>query len=363
MPWLPQELIETIIDQADDQTTLKSFSITAHRFISPSQRSIFRSLELGQQPGSYEALQARLVASPHLASYIYDLSIDGPNTDAEKSAAAFILRSLPELRSLVFFCSHLGWHDTTNEMVDALEALISQPYLRSFTISNAWDITTSFISRAVASVTFFSISGFNVVVDEASLVPVPEYPSDFHASLKHLVARDEYLGGPRLADVLLSAPASLAHLERLHVNIREPQRLLLAVATTLQHLRIEDADVPEDSPKILPPPSPHLRRLEFSVVILDGSAMPAHLPSVFAKIAEDLPSVEVIVLNCWTSSFPQNPLLPLPTPLPPSAWHFRRLREVQCVVRDPLVGQRLCAALEETIPALQGLTNWHRRTE
>jgi hypothetical protein len=45
------------------------------------------------------------------------------------------------------------------------------------------------------------------------------------------------------------------------------------------------------------------------------------------------------------------------------AWHFPRLREVQCVVRDPLVGQRLCAALEETVPALQGLTNWHRRTE
>ncbi|KAJ7245254.1 hypothetical protein C8J57DRAFT_1362599, partial [Mycena rebaudengoi] len=128
-------------------------------------------------------------------------------------------------------------------MVDALEALIAQPSLRSFTISNAWDITTSFILRAVASVTFFSINGFNVVVDEASLVPVPEFPGDFHASLKHLVVRYEtrFPGGPRLADVLLSAPASLVHLERLHVNIQEPQRLLLAVATTLQHLRIDDA--------------------------------------------------------------------------------------------------------------------------
>ncbi|KAJ7272198.1 hypothetical protein C8J57DRAFT_1599239, partial [Mycena rebaudengoi] len=322
MPWLPQELIEAIIGHADDQTTLKSFSITAHRFIGPSQRSIFRSLELGQQPGSYEALQARLVASPHLSSYIHDLSIDGPKADEEKSAAAFILRSLPDLRSLDFFCSHLGWHDTTKEMVHALQALMVQPSLRSFTISSAWDITTSFISRAVASVTFFPITNFNVVIDEASAVPVPEFPGDFHASLKDLVVRYEtrFPGGPGLADVLLSAPASLAHLERLHVNIREPQRLLLAVATTLQHLRIEDADVLEDSPKILPPPSPHLHTLEFAIVILDGSTMPAHLPSVFAKIVEDLPSVEVIVLDCWTSSVTQNPLPPLPTPLPPSAW-------------------------------------------
>jgi hypothetical protein len=119
-------------------------------------------------------------------------------------------------------------------VIEALETLITQPSLRHLTISGAYDdITPSFILRTVSSLSFFSIDSFDLDVDGASLISVPEFPNEFRASLTHLVVRRELSEGPTLADVLLSAPAFLAHLERLYVEIGEPQRLLLAVAPSL----------------------------------------------------------------------------------------------------------------------------------
>ncbi|KAJ7289560.1 hypothetical protein C8J57DRAFT_433118 [Mycena rebaudengoi] len=347
MSELPQELIDAIIGQVDNETSLKSCSIAARHFVSPSQQAIFRSLAPSRD--QCEALQARLVASPHLAPYIQELAIFFPREDGEKRAVLFILHSLPNLRTLDF-----GSRLWSQQVIEALETLIAQPSLRHLTIYGAYDITPSFILRTVSSVSFFSIALFNLDADEASLISVPEFPVEFRAPLTHLVVRREYSEGPTLADVLLSAPASLVNLERLYVEIGEPQRLLLAVAPTLQYLRIQDVNVSSNSPVILPPPPPHLHTLEITIVISDDGTAPSHLPSVFGILADNLPNLEVIVLHCQISPDPPDP------PSPPLTRQFPRLREVRCMIAGPLYGDRCCAALEETIPALQGLTNWQQ---
>ncbi|KAJ7254718.1 hypothetical protein C8J57DRAFT_610382 [Mycena rebaudengoi] len=364
MPSLAQELIEAIIDQADDETTLKSFSITAHRFVVPSQRLIFRSVIIGPAPGLYGALQTRLIASPHLALYIHELQVN--LVGSHGAAVAYILRSIPNLRRLDFRSSDLSWNATTHDVhgvIDALVTLIAQPSLCYLAIIDAWQIPPSFILYAVSSVSFFLILRFDLGVDKASPIAIPEFPHDFRASLTHLVAEKEYpSGGPRLVDVLLRRPAALASLEFMGLEILKPQPLLLAVSPTLQYLRIADdsgSDLPDDSPQNLPALSPHLRKLELTVVLFDGIAMPAHLASVFAKIAEDLPSMEVIVLHCHIAQHaPPQHTLPPSVPFLPSELHFPRLREVQCVLRDHHKWKRLRTALEETIPALRGLTTW-----
>ncbi|KAJ7239138.1 hypothetical protein C8J57DRAFT_1478503 [Mycena rebaudengoi] len=187
MPSLAQELIEAIIDRADDETTLKSFSITAHRFVVPSQRLIFRSVIIGPAPGLYGALQTRLIASPHLALYIHELQVN--LVGSHGAAVAYILRSIPNLRRLDFRSSDLSWNATTHDVhsvIDALVTLIAQPSLCYLAIIDAWQIPPSFIL-------------FDLGVGKASPIAIPEPPHDFRASLTHLVAEKEYpSGGPRL---------------------------------------------------------------------------------------------------------------------------------------------------------------------
>lgn len=146
MPRLPQELIEIIIGELDDSIALKSFSTTAHRLTTPSQRGIFlassdRCLETNRM---YEALQARLGVSPHLGSYILELVLEAPWSAAAISSADFILRSLPHLRSLRFNgCPyHMGY---ISKVASTLMPLVAQPSLRSLTLIHARDVPPSLI--------------------------------------------------------------------------------------------------------------------------------------------------------------------------------------------------------------------------
>jgi hypothetical protein len=100
------------------------------------------------------------------------------------------------------------------------------------------------------------------------------------------------------------------------------------------------------------PHIPHLYTLEIEVGLPDRGVVPARLHSILAKIAEALPSVEVIVLHCWISSrAPEQAALP-----GPSALHFPQLRAVQCELSRHDFGH-FCTALEEAIPALLGLVS------
>ncbi|KAJ7203979.1 hypothetical protein C8J57DRAFT_1619970 [Mycena rebaudengoi] len=291
-------------------------------------RALFRSVRLlgySSVRSLHEALKTRLVESPHIASYIHELEIYVLPSDASKYAVAVILSSLPNLRSLVIDGSSLIWGDRTHGIVDALEKLISQKSLQCLTISGIRNISASFVLRAASSVSVFSIRRCNTNAGD----PVPELPVYFDASLTYLIVRDELLGGPDIADleapacvadVLLEAPACLARLERLHVQVKSAKRLLLAAPPLLRYLRIEEVLLFTDAPRMLSPFLPMLRTLEVNAVIPNGCyRVPDHFPSVFAKIAENLPSVEVIVLHCWGSPIfssaaplPTHPTFPMP---------------------------------------------------
>ncbi|KAJ7290686.1 hypothetical protein C8J57DRAFT_1705934 [Mycena rebaudengoi] len=354
MPPLPPELLDVIVDQVDDPLALQSCSLAARRLVTPSQRALFRSVRVQVYPqgvrSPHEALQARLVASPHLALFIHELEIYLLPTDAIKYAVAFTLRSLPNLTSLdIAGNNQIIWENRVDGIVDSLENLISQASLQRLAMSNIRNITASFLLRSVTSVSFLSVHMCKLNAADASPSSVLELPVDIDASLTSLAVREEFPGVTNVADVLLRAPACLTRLERLHVQFESPQRFLLAVPPSLQHLRIDDVLISRNSPHILPPSYPMLRTLELSVVLLQGGNVPALLPAVFAKLAEDLPSVEVIVLHCWRSADRQY------RPLAPSTLHFPRLREVRCALGHPSEAQRLCAALQETIPALRGL--------
>jgi hypothetical protein len=76
---LPQELLDTIVQNIDDSPTLKSFSLTGPQLREKSQHILLHSLTLREHWG-HQRKHNFLQNSPHIVAYITDLTlyIPGP---------------------------------------------------------------------------------------------------------------------------------------------------------------------------------------------------------------------------------------------------------------------------------------------
>ncbi|KAJ7808793.1 hypothetical protein B0H14DRAFT_3761011 [Mycena olivaceomarginata] len=74
---LPQELFDTIVQNIDDHPTLKVCALAAPQLRDPSQRILLHSVTLrrGGWVGNYPTERAILQHSPHIATYITDLTV------------------------------------------------------------------------------------------------------------------------------------------------------------------------------------------------------------------------------------------------------------------------------------------------
>ncbi|KAJ7238157.1 hypothetical protein C8J57DRAFT_1528817 [Mycena rebaudengoi] len=131
---------------------------------------------------------------------------------------------------------------------------------------------------------------FSVFSGENSPRVVDELPPDLDAALTSLFVLYELTPKCRLGNLLLSAPACVVRLDRLHIKIQSAERLLLAAAPFLQHLKIDEESI---------------------IVISDSGGMPAFPPPMFPGIAGAHPRVEVISINCslWDTHPPPSTFL------------------------------------------------------
>lgn len=133
MSELPQELIDAIIDQIDEAESLKACSLAATSFVATSQRRIFCSLRLWAAEGdvydnegaNLTAVDALLTASPHLASYILDLTLDISFLRDEQIIIERLLHSLPNVEHLFIQGCLLyeTWVAMYDGLVTALQAI------------------------------------------------------------------------------------------------------------------------------------------------------------------------------------------------------------------------------------------------
>ncbi|KAJ7330984.1 hypothetical protein DFH08DRAFT_1084069 [Mycena albidolilacea] len=75
---LPQELFDAIVQNIDDHPTLKLCALAAPQLRDPSQRILLHSVTLrgGGWVGNYPTERAILQHSPHIATYITDLTVN-----------------------------------------------------------------------------------------------------------------------------------------------------------------------------------------------------------------------------------------------------------------------------------------------
>ncbi|KAJ7150751.1 hypothetical protein C8R46DRAFT_1124049 [Mycena filopes] len=117
MDTLAQELIDCILEEVGPvpSSDLKSCSLVAKRFRSPSQRLLFRTVTIVLGRYRYKKLWCELSKAPRLGSYVRDLYVDiyDGATDAEyiKLAAEFTV--LTNLRRLILLSSVSSWYSSS----------------------------------------------------------------------------------------------------------------------------------------------------------------------------------------------------------------------------------------------------------
>ncbi|KAJ7259246.1 hypothetical protein C8J57DRAFT_1339859 [Mycena rebaudengoi] len=113
MASLPQELVNSIVDQLDDYSSLTSCTLVSTSFVAPAQQAIFKSLcihtELSLRHPTPLAASDSLAAFPHLATYIRLLQFDLSHLESEVQALESIFLAVRNLERLIISGSGMQW--------------------------------------------------------------------------------------------------------------------------------------------------------------------------------------------------------------------------------------------------------------
>ena len=164
MPRLPQELIVVIIDQVDDQKTLKACSLVASSFVYLSQRLLFHTIDLDApiltpRKKAYTRFLRLLTLNPHLGTFVRSLRLGDDSDDFGFSRSWIIhAKNLPQLFqllprletfSLTFNSDEMNWKSIPADIHSAFGRLFCLPTLQA--------VSLEFI-RGFPSQLFFSLT-------------------------------------------------------------------------------------------------------------------------------------------------------------------------------------------------------------
>ncbi|KAJ6537269.1 hypothetical protein DFH09DRAFT_1091106 [Mycena vulgaris] len=339
MASVPHELIAAIVDELEhDRDSLKACSLAAAAFCSPSQRHLFRSMWLhranwqfytAQQQalhrgtsipsGTIRGMAAILSKSPHLASYVRDLTIDLPDSADEDIPLERVLHAVPNVERFVISGLAVRWSDLSPPLASAILDVLARPALDCLHLLNLRDVPTTAILRVLSTVRVLSIHHTTFREDEEGSRGPPSAArlQDLISAVKvlsihHTAVRGDEGGSPRppsarLQHLILSTslPATFAlifspHAPRL-TNVKklllrvdvsgraQTERLLSSISGTLQDLDLDCGELG------LPLNLPHLPALR-AITLRMFRGLARSLPEGFAHTLAALPRVTALTL-------------------------------------------------------------------
>ncbi|KAJ7740456.1 hypothetical protein DFH07DRAFT_67876 [Mycena maculata] len=250
--FLPQELLETILEQVNDGASLKRCALASKSLLVPSQRSLFRSLYLyttaniSHQPsGTCEHACALFTSSPHLANYVRTLTLCMERVEGH-TAFERVLQMLHLINRLGLHGSSdsFRWDDMSPTLVSSILHAVQRPALQCFHLKRIIGVPTSLMFYAATAFRVFSLERVEILDSDAASFLVPNIPPT--ARLEQLVIPAAFRSDTVCAFLLrLNTEHSLIYLRRLVWRIyRSPSQhweRLLQEATflrTLAHLEL-----------------------------------------------------------------------------------------------------------------------------
>ncbi|KAJ7259383.1 hypothetical protein C8J57DRAFT_1340323 [Mycena rebaudengoi] len=303
---LPQELIDAILAHLrDDYASLSACSLASTSFVAPAQRGIFRSLWLhaagSLQHPKFQAIAAALAQSPHLGSYIRDLTIGLGDSDVEfeHSALQLILCAVQNVERLMISSRRpMNWRRLPKGTRSALRAVVMLPAFRSLYLCCMIQIPSDVIFRAASSVSFLSIHHVSLDKEQEIEFALQDVPNG-NTQLTHLMLQSTGEHMMNVCNLFLEAPAHIFCIERLTMRMDSASRtyasrLLTAVAPSLRDLSIlaDGLNSPIDFPHM-----PLVRTLEIETSVGNRRWLSVQYRRTFVKIATAFPDIEVLTLT------------------------------------------------------------------
>ncbi|KAJ7259269.1 hypothetical protein C8J57DRAFT_1339941 [Mycena rebaudengoi] len=366
MASLPQELVNYIVDQLDDCSSLTSCALASSSFVAPAQQAIFKSLcihtELSSRHPTPLAASDSLAAFPHLAAYIRLLQFDLSHLESEIQALESIFLAVRNLEHLIISGSGMQWNSIPPTLKIAFQNIITLPSLYGLHLVSLHNLPSDFIYHAASSVSV--LSTYRVSLEQNSEQTPYPFPD---LRLTHLILSDSGWQAKNICDLVLpAAPSHTARLERLSIVMNSDRisesDLLSAIAPSLRHLSLRIYSTISRKAIDLPH-LPLVRTLELKFFV--DPQYPGVPPSL-SKIATTFPNIQlltlVFILNRRRPDQPVSQSLFGGTLLSfPARTQFPHLRQVHCQLlpRDrrhdlSVVFTYFCTTMDEQLSSFRG---------
>ncbi|KAJ7264217.1 hypothetical protein C8J57DRAFT_413313 [Mycena rebaudengoi] len=255
---LPQELIETIVDDLHarhGKYSLSACALASRAFLVPSQRCLFRSISLKKMPRARTQRVGRsdsvlvgavniFTASPRLAPYVRNLSINITNLVAIHASLTSLLPLLPNVDEFQLDAARIAWTSLPPTLTSSLSDFFRQPSLRCLALVSLRDLSSSLVLRWISSFRMLSLTNVTILRDTgAPSITYDDKPAAT-AHLDHLILG--WPNGPTVTQFVLH-PSTIVHLQQLrrlslHMHsdgtVRGFEKLLLHCAQSLRELEL-----------------------------------------------------------------------------------------------------------------------------
>ncbi|KAJ7033274.1 hypothetical protein C8F04DRAFT_1105035 [Mycena alexandri] len=308
---LPQELLDEIVQDIEgpaSHTTLKFCALVSRGLRSTSQQRLFKSIDL--TPARVDAVASGLSASPHLGTYICDLTIYLNLPDAHAQLAT-ILTLLSGVQRLVMSSSQgwqaWYWSSLPAELRAAILAILASTSLRCLAFTGMGRrIPLPIIRYALASYQQVAILRVTDLADAdedpALSLPLAAGSIDDNTHLTHLLLGYYPPANPGLNSVLLSDQTSqsfrnLRHLEltaHSQNSLHGLEEIAFKNQHSLQHLTVNfDLEVYETGFRL--PLLSHLRVLTARAAV-GQLRIPTSFFCAISTLSSSTPQLEVLNL-------------------------------------------------------------------
>ncbi|KAJ7061773.1 hypothetical protein C8F01DRAFT_1369235 [Mycena amicta] len=358
---LPSELLTAIVDELRyDLETVKRLSLVASPLRGPTQRHLFRHVNLYQPLLPTVCLDGTVLGSfrkfpnnPHIAAHIQQLTIrlpPDPNSPEDEIALAGILTAVePRIQQLTLVGSSRRWTSHSQLLTSALLATMAAERLSTLDIHDLHRVPVQAVYSALVRVQYFSMtnctlyadgrsdySGTVAAVEQLHLRGIPQ------KSIEQLISG----GSPKLGRLTKLTIKML--FENHTVDVRR-YPLLVAIGPTLQEL---DMECDELSTVLRLPRLPHLRVLTLHIHI----GLTLRMPRTFPATLRNLPAVTLRVI-CKVKIHTNQPPWHggAPFPVEPCAVGLNAVLFLfEIHPKDPVLAQDMfeafCAAIRRALP-------------
>ncbi|KAJ7438379.1 hypothetical protein B0H11DRAFT_590761 [Mycena galericulata] len=251
MDTIPQELIDSILNEVTDMETLKACALVASIFRPASQRILLRSVVLGGDttPQRYQTVWDNLQESPRIASYVRTLLLILPDQEVFPEAGSSLLPALMGKLTnvsqllLTGATEYSSWDDLPPGMAEMVLDVIRQPALEGFHILSIGQVPIDLLGLVCFSVASTSLVGGSINFQTST--PLEISPTSSTITLENLLFFDDC---ENLGDILANKyfVPCMANLRRLWVRLGEGDigTILAAAAPKLEELYFDCTGMP-----------------------------------------------------------------------------------------------------------------------